>query len=535
MRLLVILTLSLCIISCKSGRITGNYNIELYAHGDIHGCFFDSLYTGNKERVASLANISSFISERRGICGEENIILLDLGDNIHGDNSTHYYNYEHNYSKGEKHLYTRIAEYLGYDCSVVGNHDIETGKALLEKLKDESSFPYLAANIVGTSTGKPVFDPYVILNRNGLKVAVIGLTTHEVKLWLGKEKMEGMDVLPAGSVISDLVDEIKTTEKPHLIVIALHAETGNPEDDNFENSAGWIAANVKGIDLVLASHDHIPLCGKFWNGSDSILVVNSGAYGNELSGVKMNVSLENGVVVGKDISGKLIGMAEIPKDTAYLNEFRVDFLRVKEFSAQKLGEIDSEINPSEIFYAPCVYSNLLHYVQLKESSADVSFVSPSKYSGTVPAGEISYNDILVMYPFENLLYNVSLTGHQIKNYLELSYDNWKHKPVSFDCAGGLAYSVDFSRKTGDRVTIHSFTDNRKFCLDSTYTAAMASYRANGGGGLLMEATGLHAGQLDGIHKQKFGAIKDMLYKHFKGSKISSLQLSEVASWEIKGL
>ena len=535
MRQLVLLTLLAFVISCKSDKNTGNYNIGLYAHGDIHGCFFDSLYTGSSEREASLANISSFIKEMREASGGNNVILLDLGDNIHGDNSTHYYNYVHEYASGEKHLFNKIAEYMGYDAVVVGNHDIEAGRDVHGKVCAESSIPRLAGNVVELASGKPVFEPYVILERNGLKIAVVGLTTHEVKMWLGKEKIEGLDVLPASSVVSDIVEAIRNKEKPHLLVLALHSETGKADEDNFMNSGRWIAENVPGIDVVLASHDHIPFCGKVWNGSDSVLIVNSGPYGKKLSGVILDVTLEKGVVVEKNISGELIDMGTVPKDTVYLHEFREDFLRVRAFSSKELGSIDAEINPNEIFDSPCVYSNLLHTVQLKESGADISFVSPSKFRGVIPAGEISYNDVLVMYPFENLLYKVALTGHQIKNYLELSYDNWKKKPVSFDCAGGLKYTVDFSSQAGERVTIHSFTDNRAFCLDSTYTAAMASYRANGGGDLLLQATGLHTQQLDGIHIQKFGAIKDMLYNYLNGSKISSAQLSEAACWEIKGL
>ena len=513
--------------------VTGNYNIELYAHGDIHGCFFDSLYTAG-EREASLANISGFINGRRGDKGIDGVVLLDLGDNIHGDNAAYYYNYVHKYSKGEKHLYSRITEYMQYDASVVGNHDIETGREIFEKVRDESSIEYLSGNVFELSNGKTLFKPYTVIERKGVRIAVIGFTTHEVKKWLGNEKMEGLDVYPISYVAQEVVNYVNSKEKPHFTVLALHSETGKEDDGNYMNSGRWLGENIGGIDVVLASHDHIPFWGKVWNGKDSIPVVNSGAYGAKLSGIKFNIVLDRGVVVSKDISFGLVQMDSVEKDTVYLKKFREDFLRVKEFSVSKLGEIDKDIVPAEIFEGPCVYSNLLHYVQLKESGADISFVSPTKFRGTIPAGNISYNDILTLYPFENLLYKIQLTGAQIQNYLELSYNYWKRKPVSFDCAGGLKYTVDFSKQVGERVTVHSFTDGRKFYVDSTYTAAMASYRANGGGELLLEATGLHAGQIEGIYIKKFGVIKDMLYNHFMNSNVSSEELAKVASWYIKG-
>jgi len=513
---------------------TGNYTIEVYAHGDIHGCFFDSLYTGD-ERKASLANISGYVNGRRADKNVDGVILLDLGDNIHGDNAAYYYNYVHKYSKGEKHIYSRITEFMQYDASVVGNHDIETGREIFQRVWNESKIHYLAGNLIEESDGMPLVKPYTVINRSGVKIAVVGLTTHEVKKWLGREKMNGLDVLPISNLAQKLVNEVNSRENPHFTVLALHSETGKADDENFMNSGKWLAENIKGIDLVLASHDHIPFCGKVWNGTDSIPVINSGPYGEKLSGVKFNITLDKGNVTSKSIDAQLIKIDSVEKDSVYMQRFREDYLRVKEFSVAKLGVIDADIVPAEIFNGPCVYSNLLHYVQLKESGADVSFVSPTKFRGTIPAGNISYNDILSLYPFENLLYKVKLTGAQIQNYLELSYNYWRHKPVSFDCAGGLEYTVDFSKQIGERVTVHSFTDGRKFVADSTYTVAMASYRANGGGELLLEATGLHIGQLDGIYIKKFGAIKDMLYNHFMNSNVSSEELAKVASWDIKGL
>lgn len=523
MRIILFIILAFSIVSCKSQKITGNYNIGIYAHGDIHGRF-----------GRQLSQVCKYIDSIKTDL-DANVILVDLGDNIHGDNSTHYFNYVHEYAPAEQHIYSRIADYIGYDAIVVGNHDIETGRTILEKVKNGTSVPYLAANIVTTDSGKPLFEPYTIIDRNGIKTAIIGLTTHEVKKWLGKEKIEGIDILPAGNNIEELVEYVNQKEKPHITVLAMHGETGSPDDENYTNSGRWMARNVSGIDVVLTSHDHIPYLGKEWNGSDSVIIINSGPYGEKLSGVQINISVDDGNIVSKDISGYLVDMKNVAYDSSYLDSFKEDFMKVDAFSVQKLGYTDAPIDPSLIFDSPCVYSNLLHYVQLKESGADISFVSPTKFRGTIPAGDISYNDILALYPFENILYKVSLTGHQIKNYLELSYGNWKSKPVSYDCAGGLKYSVDFSKPMGERVTVKSFINGNEFFPDSTYTAAMASYRANGGGELLFEATGLHLGQLDGIHIEKYGAIKDLLYNHFTGSNISSAELSQVADWNITGL
>lgn len=500
----------------------GIYRLELYAHGDVHGCFFDSL-----------ARIQTYLNQRRVAVGEEKVVSIDLGDHIHGANSTYYYNYVHNYSPGEKHLYSRVAEYIGYDAIVAGNHDIETGREIFGRIRDEMSIPYLAANVVRKESGEPFFKPYAIFDKDGIRIAVIGLTTPEVKKWLGSEKIAGLDILPIHNVADMLVEEVRIKHSPHLIFLAVHAGCGNGKDEDIENPCRYLASAIDGIDGVLAAHDHIAYCGKEWNGTDSVVVVNSGPYAQNLSGIGIEIEFSGGEVLRKNLEPALIGMKGTAPDEEYMSAFTRDKDRVDTFSSMKLGSIDGEIDPKMIFYGPCLYSNLIHHVQMEESKAEVSFVSPTKFQGTIPAGDICYNDVLKLYPFENILYKVKMTGAQIRHYLELSYDNWKSRPVAFDCAGGIEYEVDFSRPYGKRVRIVSFTDGRPFDEKATYHVAMASYRANGGGDLLLEATGLGIGELEGIVLEKYMSVRNLIYDFFDGKKRTAAGLAAVSKWSVK--
>lgn len=514
--------LTLAVTSCRTSPADGTHSLELYAHGDVHGCFFDSL-----------PRIHTFLKERREAAGEESIIAIDLGDHIHGSNSTYYYNYVHSYSQGEKHLYSRIAEYTGYDAIVAGNHDIETGKEIFGKIRDEISVPYLAGNVIQKESGEPYFRPYTIFKKGDIKIAIIGLTTPEVKKWLGSEKIEGLDILPIQNAAGELVNEVSEKFSPHLIFLAVHAGSGSGIEEDIENPCRYLASAIKGIDGVLAAHDHIRYSGKEWNGTDSVVVVNSGPYAQKLSGLKIEMEFKDGEIIGKKIDANLIEMKEFPADSGFVADFEEDRKRVEEFSSSKLGSIDEDIDPKLIFEGPCLYSNLIHYVQLEESQAKVSFVSPTKFRGVVPAGDISYNDVLNLYPFENILYKVGMTGAQIRNYLELSYDNWKRKPVAFDCAGGLEYSVDLRKPLGSRIEIISFTDGTTFNEDETYPVAMASYRANGGGDLLLQATGLNLAQLEGIVLEKYRPVRNLIYDYFSGEARTAASLAAVSKWCIK--
>lgn len=514
--------ISLAVTSCRTSPADGVYRLELYAHGDVHGCFFDSL-----------PRIQNYLSQRKSDAGEDNVISIDLGDHIHGSNSAYYYNYVHDYQQGEKHIFSRIAEYMGYDAIVAGNHDIETGREIFGKIRNEISIPYLAANVVWKDSGEPYFTPYTIFMKQGISIAVIGLTTPEVKKWLGSEKIAGLDILPIQNIAGRIVEEVREKHSPHLIFLAVHAGCGNGSGEDIENPCKYLAASIKGIDGVLAAHDHIAYCGKEWNGSDSVVVINSGPYAQNLSGIRIEMEFEDGKVAGKKLEASLIKMREITPDSGYITHFQSESKAVDEFSSMKLGSIDEEIDPKMIFDGPCLYSNLIHHVQLEESSARVSFVSPTKFRGVVQAGDICYNDVLKLYPFENILYKVEMTGAQIRNYLELSYNNWKSRPVAFDCAGGLEYEVDFTRPYGSRVKVISFTDGAPFDENATYPVAMASYRANGGGDLLLQATGLNLAQLDGIVLEKYRPVRNLIYDFFEGETRTAAGLAAVSKWSVK--
>ena len=500
------LSAAFLLLSCRNTS-AGERIIELYAQGDIHGKFED------------LASAAGFVNARRDSIGADNVIFIDLGDHNHGDDAAYYYNYVHEYRPGEKHFYTKVAEYVSYDAIVAGNHDVETGKRIYGKIKDESRIPYLGGNVVSLPDNKPYFLPYTILKKNGISIAIVGASTHKAKHWVGREKISGLDYLPLEEYAEKTIDYVRRVENPHIVILAAHEST---ED-----------LDPCGADIVLSAHNHIPFIGKMWNGKDSVPVLNSGAYAKKLSGILISLKFDRGILSEKKFETSLIDMHPQYNDSAYLEHFKNDFNRVKDFSGEEIGWIDKDIDPSGIFNGPCLYSNIIHYVQLKESGADISFVSPTKFRGKIPAGPVSYNDILKLYPFENLLYKVSLTGEQIRNWLELSYSNWKNNPVAYDCAAGIVYSVNMSAPLGSRVTVHSLIGGGHFSPDSTYTAAVASYRANGGGELIFQATGLNSGQLEGIFVEKYRSVKEMLYDFFRNERKTAAGVAAVSDWHLK--
>ena len=133
------------------------------------------------------------------------------------------------------------------------------------------------------------------------------------------------------------------------------------------------------------------------------------------------------------------------------------------------------------------------------------WINSTQNSGVVPKGVIEFQDLVSIYKFENQLYTVELTGAQIKDYLEYSYDNWVNRTgpsYNWDSADGILYEVSRSAAKGERVRILSMCDGTPFDPAKTYKVAMTSYRASGGGDLLRNGAGVDPASLKVVDKMK---------------------------------
>lgn len=531
----------------------GIYKVEIYALNDVHGKFFDSLYVEGKANSHSLANVSEYLKNRRSQIGSDAVAMVDLGDALQGDNSVFYANYIDT-ATAQKHLFTRVAEYLGYDAMVVGNHDIEAGHPVYDKIMAETQIPYLAANAIDIKSGNSYFKPYAIFEKNGLEIAVIGMTNPNIKKWLGEELWSGMEFLPIDAMADSLVEEVHSKYSPDIVILAIHAGLGDGTSEDIENPARYLAANIKGIDILFSSHDHQTACEKIWNGKDSVLLMEGGSRVKYLIKVDAALKFNKGELVSKSFDGQLVPMDSIAVDKDYVNNFRADYLKTKSFTNQEIGILNNDIITTDAFFGPSAYINLIHSVQLAQSGADISMAAPLTYNGHIDAGKLIYHDLFTIYPFENQLYVLKLTGKQILDCLEYSYDTWINTMTSqsdhlmrikfdsnrgnysfvfpaynFDSAAGIIYDVDVREPFGKRVKIKSMSDGTKFDLERTYSVAMSSYRANGGGDLLTKGAGIPKEQLPAIIINKMDDIRGMIFDFYRSGQQSNKMIS--AQWK----
>ncbi len=514
----------------------GTYTFKLLTTNDIHGRYFDTLYVSDNTRPA-LPNISWYADSLRTAYGPENIILLDAGDCLQGDNAAYYYNYVDTTSK---HIFARMVEYIDYDAVIVGNHDIETGHPVYDRMVRTMEVPFIAANAIRTDNGKPYFQEYVTLKRNGFKITIIGLTNPGIPGWLSPLLWEGMTFESLTEVAQDLVDRIKKKEKSDIVIVATHSGTGNGDGGQFESQGLDLFQSLRGVDFVICAHDHRPVT--FQN--DSICLINAGSHCRNLGLGTVTVKVENGKVISKTLEADLLRVDKKNVDTKMQETFRKDFEAVKAFTLKEVGELKTDLHTRDAYRGMSDYINLIHTLSLSCKPARISFAAPLTFNGSVKAGTLVYNDLFTIYPFENQLFVVNMTGKEIKDYLEYSYEAWintisspkenllkitdkanprtgqkrwsfVNRSYNFDSAGGLVYDVDVTKPYGSRIIIKSLADGTPFEAAAEYPVAMTSYRASGGGGIMEEGAGIDTSKIDERVVEYYPEICNILYDYLK--------------------
>ena len=194
--------------------------IRIVQTSDVHGCFFPYDFIDMQPATGSMARVASYVNKLRAEYGEK-LLLLDNGDILQGQPTCYYCNFV----KPEiPNVAASVTNYLGYDAQTIGNHDIETGHTVYDKWTDELSHPILGANIINTTTGKPYLQPYTVFERNGVRIAVIGMLTPAIPNWLNEHLWHGMRFEDITTSAKKWIKIIKEKEHPDIIIGLLQNE-----------------------------------------------------------------------------------------------------------------------------------------------------------------------------------------------------------------------------------------------------------------------------------------------------------------------
>jgi 2',3'-cyclic-nucleotide 2'-phosphodiesterase/3'-nucleotidase len=531
---LYIITLFAVLAVISAGCSENRSSLRIIVTTDVHGNIFSEDLFSGEVVSGSMSRVSSFAELSRA----GDVILLDNGDNLQGTPAVYYYNFEDTLSE---HLWASVLNYIGYDAVTVGNHDFEAGHSVYDRIREQYNFPMLAANAVDISTGDPWFEPYTIIRRGSHRIAVIGLVTPGVPGWLPEVLYEGIRFEDMVESAAYWMERVKK-EKPDLIVGLFHAgwneEYGPGTSQSYmnENASERVAREVPGFDVIFIGHDHDLLSREIVNvAGDTVLMIDAGSHSRYIGVAE--VVFDKGK--GRDehsIRGYLVRSDTIEPDRGFDERFRDQYNIVSEYVARVIGTLQSDLFTGDALFGDSPVMDLIHTVQLETTGADISFAAPLSFDVTIDSGQLYVRDMFDIYRYENMLYSLSLYGHEIDAYLEYSYGLWssqmssgesrmlkydnetdgyrlKNRYYNFDSAEGIEYVVDLSMEEGNRVTISGMSDGRTFYSDSLYVVAVNSYRGSGGGGHLESGCGIPGDRLESriIHSTE----KDLRYYMMK--------------------
>lgn len=520
MRKAVILIATICIGMTMMAKSDKTVTLRLIETSDVHGAFFPYDFTERRPMAGSMARVSTYLNHQRQIFGDR-LILMDNGDILQGQPTCYYTNFV---KTDAPNIAAEVINYLGYDAQNFGNHDVETGHAVYDKWCSELKCAVVGANILNAKTGKPYVKPYTIIEREGVRVAILGMLTPAIPNWLHENLWKGLRFEEMEQSARHWVKILKNKEQADVIVGLFHSgwEGGITTADYAEDVAKKIAETVEGFDVIFFGHDHTErnttingvLC---LDPANNAVKVAQATIQIRIKDEKAKLKEGERRVEVIQKTGEIVDIRGEAIDELYMARFQTQTDDIRQYVERQLGTFATTMHSRDAFFGSAAFTDYIHQLQLEESGADVSFNAPLTFNTDIKAGPVYMSDMFKLYRFENQIYVLRMTGREIHQYLEMSYSLWtntmtsaddhimllapkqhgnsqregfKNYTFNFDSAAGIDYVVDVTKPAGQKVHILQFTDGRPFNEEAWYKVAMSSYRGNGGGELLTRGAGI---------------------------------------------
>ncbi|MFC7394639.1 bifunctional metallophosphatase/5'-nucleotidase [Scopulibacillus cellulosilyticus] len=481
------------------------FRLVILETSDVHGSVYPINYGTNKKTDVGLGKIASLIrSERKR---HDNVLLLDNGDVIQGTPLTYHYA-RFNYEKPNPMIL--LMNDLKYEAGVFGNHEFNYGLDILLNAVKESNFPWLSANILDEKTEEPYFGkPYFVREfADGLRVGVLGLTTHYIPNWEKPENLEGIFFEDAAVSAKKWVNYLQSEEKVDFIIVSYHGgferdlESGEPTEAlTGENQGYQICQEVEGIDVLLTGHQHRLISGQQING---VLVVQPGNNGKALG--KVTVDFKKGEDGWRCVNkqSELLSIEGVEPELDILEKVRTYENETQIWLDQPIGKIEGNMvvnDPMETRTEDNALIEFINKVQMAASGADISNTALFDNQSPGLPQNVTMRDIVANYIYPNTLKVIRITGQDIKDALEksASYFQQSHhgdikvnpafstpKPqhYNYDMWEGIEYIIDISKQPGERI-VKLERHGKPLDMKAEYDVVMNNYRSGGGGNYLM--------------------------------------------------
>lgn len=458
--------------------------IQILATSDLHGKFVAYDYAVNEEsKSGSIAQVGTLIKQRKN----DNTVLIDVGDTIESNSASLFFDEE---------IHPMIAGFnlLNYDVWVAGNHEFNYGIDTLLKTAAKFTGTFLCGNVYDKED-KAIGDSYKLIEKDGVKIAVIGYVTPNITHWDAENLKEYKVTNPLeNGEMKEMVEKAKN--EADIIVAALHMGVEGEFDLKGSGAADYAEA-FPDIDVILAAHGHEEVN----ESKNGVLMIENKSQGQTLADVDITVKPDgNGGYEVTDKKAEIVAAKDVESDAEITDALAKYDARAKEDAQTIVGELkggdlvpETEIpgiTQSQIQETAMI--QLINQAQMYYGEADVSAAAVFSPSANMKEGKIKKCDMSLIYKFDNTLYRLEVTGKQLKQYMEWSanyFNTYKDGDLTisfnedmrsylYDMFDGVKYQIDISKEPGSRIQNLTRMDGTPIKDTDTLTLAVNNYRAN---------------------------------------------------------
>ena len=469
--------------------------IQLAITSDIHGYLMPTTFRNDVEPLG-LIKIAHEIEQLRK---STPTLLIDNGDLIQGSPLTYYHN---KYKKETANPVIQLANVLNYDAAVFGNHEFNFGQAFLKDAINQSTFPWLAANILDEQ-GESITRPYSIKEIDGIRIGIIGVTTHVVTRWEEPEHIKGWHFKDAYESAKKWTTYLREFEDVDLIVLCYHGgfahdlSTGKLIDTDAEENQGYQMCRDLDFDIFITGHQHREIAQKLFGKS----VIQPGSKGTCLGVVRIEIE--------EDVDGNVSNINHEPSLLyvdlqTRVNEKLVDVIRpiydeTERWLDEVMGVIEGDCLFEEAFSVRVYkhpYIELIQKIQLEVSGAQISCTALFHDGPGGFPSNVTMRQIVTNYIYPNTLKVLNVSGKHIVEALEQNatyftiengqltvaqrFINPKAQPYNYDMWEGIDYEYHIREPIGSRVK-NVYFEGKPLQMDEYYHVVMNNYRAIGAG------------------------------------------------------
>jgi 2',3'-cyclic-nucleotide 2'-phosphodiesterase / 3'-nucleotidase / 5'-nucleotidase len=392
---------------------------------------------------------------------------------------------------------------MRYDAAAIGNHEFNYGIPTLRRALKDARFPFLGANVghLGAKRARPLVAPSRIVTRAGVRVAIVGATTPGAMVW-DRENLAGR--LRMTEVVGAVRREVAAVRRrgADVVLVVMHSGLGGETSYDTtggvppENVAADVARGVAGIDLIVFGHSHREVADTTING---VMLQQPRNWAQSVGAATLTLERRQGRWRVSARRGQVIPVQGQPEHPAVVAAVDRAHQGTVAWVNQTLGTTASAWRADSARVRDTPLIDFILEVQRKATGADLAATAAFDLNASLDAGPITIAEVARLYPYDNTLRAIRITGRQLRQFLEYSARYYRTLGTAeaasslvdpavpgfnFDMVAGAEYVLDLTRPAGARLT-RLQVKGRDVADTDTFTMALNNYRQTGGGGFAM--------------------------------------------------